>query len=104
PRAQPLRRPVLAVTFRREPESLQSLAIQLQDDLRVILDEAHRLGTGEIRPVGMLEVELLRWQLMFPKAAIFHVTLQLAHIRRSFADRARILAAKARQRPDAGGS
>ena len=66
-----------SVSLRRQTEALQRLDIELKDDRFGRADQAHRGRGFEIGLVGVLVVELLRRQFVFPEAAIRDVAVEL---------------------------
>ena len=85
----------------REAEALQRLDIELQDDRLRRGDQPHRRRALEIGLVGVLEIELLGRQLVFPEAAIGDVAVELLRVGCALALRVALGAAPAGERPDA---
>src|ERR1051326_257062 len=87
-----------AVAARRQPELLQRLEIELENDWRRGADEARLLGPFQIGLVGVLVVALLGREMVLVEAAIADIGLELGGIRSAAAVAPSVLAAKARKR------
>ena len=90
------------VSARGEPEFLQRLAVELDEDRLGAGQKAHLGRPFQIGGIPRLEVMRLLRHLAAPEALIFDVALQLPRIDRAGAAVAAIGAAPARQQADPG--
>ena len=90
----------IAMAERRQPETLQRLAVELQHDLVGRSDPAHAGGVFQIVLVGVLVIALIFGEFVAPETAVFDIAVKLVRVGRAGAVAVAGLAAPPRQRAD----